>query len=127
MSKLDAYAAAVDLAIKTMDAVFMRLNAAEVITPLIPPAQRWTLPAEQREAAERAEIANYDVAPDQWGARLCLMAAWECLHAARHAASLRAPPDAPPVTAWHDAAAGAAEAARLAQCAAAVFSEMTQG
>jgi hypothetical protein len=126
LSKLDAYVAAVELAIKTMDAVFMRLNAAEVITPLIPPAQRWALPPAQREAAERAEIANYDVAPDQWGARLCLMAAWESLHAARRAASLRAPVIEPPVAAWRNAAAGAVEAARLAQCAATEFSRMVQ-
>jgi hypothetical protein len=126
LGKLHAYVSAVDSAIKTMDAIFMRLNAAEVVKPLIPPTERWALPPLQREAAEQAEIANYDVAPDQWGARLCLMAAWESLNAARHIASLRAPVDEPAQRAWQDAAARARESARLAAAAAAVFAQMTQ-
>ncbi|VWX59469.1 conserved hypothetical protein [Burkholderiales bacterium 8X] len=118
-----AYVTSLELAIKTMDAIFMRLNSAEAVQPLIPPKDLWALPPAFRTVAERAELANYDVAADQWSARLSLMAAWEALHAARRLAELRMSANNAPVQDWIQAAATAREAARLAKCAAVAMAE----
>ena len=121
MNKLDAYVSAIELAIQALDSAFIRSNAAETVIPRMPLSERWTLPPAEREAAERAEIASYNVTTDHWGARLCLMSAFESLHGAlRIISSSRAHSD-PHASAWRDATARAAEASRLAQCAAEVL------
>lgn len=121
MNKLDAYVSAIELAIQALDSAFIRSNAAETVVPKVPLSERWTLSPDEREAAERLEIASYNVTSDHWGARLCLMSAFESLHGAlRIISSSRAHGD-PNASAWRDATARAAEAARLAQCAAEVL------
>jgi hypothetical protein len=121
MTNLDAYVAAVEHAIKTVDVVFERLDAAETVIPRVPLSQRWAMPPDERDAAERAEIASYNVAPEHWGARLCLMAAWESLQAARRIVASGLPGGEPDDASWRDAEANARESARLAQHAARVF------
>ena len=123
MDKLQAYIGALELAICALDSAFVRANAAEVVRPRQPLATRWRMPPTERAAAERAEAAAYDVAPEHWGARLALMSAFETLHAAlRVIASGSAHAD-PAASAWRDATARAREAGRLALEAAAVFEE----
>ena len=121
MSKLDQYVAAIELAIQAMDSAFIRSNAAETVTLLYPAATLWAMDDEERLAAERAEIASYDVTPDHWGARLCLMSAFESLHAALRIVASRSAAHNPAASAWRDAAAKAREASRLANEAMLVF------
>ncbi|MBU1358012.1 MAG: hypothetical protein KKC79_02430 [Gammaproteobacteria bacterium] len=122
MDKLEACLAAMDLAIKSMDAVFMRLNAAEYITPKTPLLARLAMTPEERDVAERAEVASYDVASEHWSARLCLMAAWEAMQAARRMVAATYPE--PLWTPGHHhpielagARASILESGRLAHCA----------
>lgn len=122
MNKLDAYVSAIELTIQALDSAFVRANAAEVVTPLIPMTERWQLDDVAREAAELAEVANYDVTPDHWGARLCLMSAFESLHAALRVIASKSAHDNPHASAWQDAASRADESSRLAMCAQRVLS-----
>lgn len=117
MNKLDAYVAAIELAIRAMDSAFVRSNAAENVRPLVALSARWVLDDTARAAAERAEMVRYDVTPDHWGARLALMSAFESLHGALRIVSSRSARDNPAAGAWREASARAAEAARLAACA----------
>ena len=123
MTKLDPLTSTVDLAIKTMDAVFMRLNAAEAIKPIVPLTELWNMAPAHRLEAERAEVASYEVAPEHWGARLALMAAWHALHAARAIVSADQGSATLGAQAWHDATELARESARLSQCAVDVFAD----
>jgi hypothetical protein len=120
-SKLDQYVAAIELAIKAMDSAFVRANAAETVVPLYPVSTLWSMPDAERDRAERAEIASYNVTPDHWGARLCLMSAFESLHAALRIVASRSAARNPAASAWRDAAARAREASRLAEEAMLVF------
>ncbi|WP_225782177.1 hypothetical protein [Xenophilus sp. Marseille-Q4582] len=123
MNKQQAYIGALELAIRALDSAFVRANAAEVVRPLRPLAELWQLSGAERDAAERADLAAYDVAPDHWGARLALMSAFEALHAALRVAASRSAYHDPQASAWRDATARAQEASRLACEAARVFHE----
>ena len=114
MNKHDLYLAGIELTIQALDSAFVRANAAENIVPRRPLSERWKLPDEAREAAEQDELASYGVTPDHWGARLALMSAFESLHAALRIVSSTSARENPEASAWRDATARAAEAARLA-------------
>ena len=120
-SKLDQYVAAIELAIKAMDSAFVRANAAETVVPLYPVSQLWSMSESDRDLAERAEIASYNVTADHWGARLCLMSAFESLHAALRIVASQSAAENPAASAWRDATAKAREASRLADEAMLVF------
>lgn len=92
----------------------MRANAAETLVPLVPVSERWQLSEDERASAEAAERASYQVTPEHWGARLCLMSAHESLHAALRIAASSGAHEQPEAAAWRDAAQRAAESARLA-------------
>ena len=114
MNKQELYVSSIELAIRALDSAFVRANAAESVRTRLPLSQRWQLAPDERERAEQAELASYDVPPEQWGARLALMSAFESLHAALRLASSRSAPRNPRASACREAAARAAEAARLA-------------
>lgn len=121
MNKQQAYIAALELTIRALESAFVRANAAEVLRPLQPLSERWRLSEPERDAAERAELAAYDVAPEHWGARLALMSAFESLHAALRVLAEPAAHHDRHAAAWREAMARAREAARLAGEAARVF------
>ena len=123
MNKQQAYIAALELAIRALDSVFVRANAAEVVRPSLSVAERWQMSDTERDAAERADIAAYDVTPDHWGARLALMSSFESLHAALRLVASNSAHHNPQASAWRDATARAQEASRLAHEAALVFHE----
>lgn len=123
MNKLQAYIGALELAIRALDSAFVRANAAEDVRPRRALAELWQLPPAERAAAERAEVASYDVAPDHWGARLALMSAFEALHASLRIIASRSAHENPGASAWRQATARSREAARLALEAAAAFEE----
>ena len=123
MNKQQAYIAALELAIRALDSVFVRANAAEVVRPSLSVAERWQMNEAERDAAERADIAAYDVTPDHWGARLALMSSFESLHAALRLVASNSAHHNPQASAWRDATARAQEASRLAHAAALVFHE----
>jgi len=123
VNKLQAYIGALELAIRALDSAFVRANAAEDVRPRRALAELWQLPPAERAAAERAEVASYDVAPDHWGARLALMSAFEALHASLRIIASRSAHENPGASAWRQATARSREAARLALEAAAAFEE----
>lgn len=122
MNKHELYVAALEVAIQALDSAFIRANAAEQVAPLVPLSQRWEMSGAERERAERAEEASYNVTPDHWGARLALMSAFESLHAALRVISSKSAHRNPQASAWREAAARAGEAGRLAREAQAVLS-----
>ncbi|RYF78197.1 MAG: hypothetical protein EOO29_20030 [Comamonadaceae bacterium] len=123
MNKQQAYIAALELAIRALDSAFVRANAAETVRPSESLAERWQLSETERDAAERADIAAYDVTPDHWGARLALMSAFESLHAALRLVASSSAHHNPQAGAWREGMARAQEASRLAHEAALVFHE----
>ena len=123
MNKQQAYIDALELAIHALDSAFVRANAAEVVRSSQSLSERWQLGEAEREAAERADLAAYDVTPDHWGARLALMSAFEALHAALRVVASSSAHHNPQASAWREATARAQEASRLAYEAALVFHE----
>ena len=123
MNKQQAYIAALELAIRALDSAFVRANAAEVVRPSQSLSARWQLSEAERDAAERAELAAYDVTADHWGARLALMSAFEALHAALRVIASSSAHDNPQASAWREATARSQEASRLAHEAALVLYE----
>ncbi len=123
MNKQQAYIAALELAIRALDSAFVRANAAEVVRPSRSLAELWQLSGAERDVAERADLAAYDVTPDHWGARLALMSAFEALHAALRVVASHSAHHNPQAGAWREATARAQEASRLAHESALVFHE----
>ena len=75
------------------------------------------------ETLERMGVVDILVnnAGAAWGARLCLMSAFESLHAALRIVASQSAAENPAASAWRDATAKAREASRLAEEAMLVF------
>lgn len=126
MNKQAAYIAALELAIQALASAFVRANAAELVRTAHPLSELWQMNESDREAAERADVAAYDVSPDHWGSRLALMSAFEALHGALRLMASNSAQENPQASAWRDAAVHAREAARLAREAADVFEQISR-